>query len=152
MNPLGDSARGDFLVGVKRKDGQPIMFQSTSELLAKEYYTGMISSDFENFRYHRPENFRVIAPDKAASYIYTFHIPIIFLEKNTLTRVPNSYKTAPGTYILSGEYGNFAVGYQYPVQEESAITPTSPNPHAAVADINAWVGIIGSNDIEFTIP
>lgn len=68
-------------------------------------------------------------------------------------------KLLPGTYKLQAEYVNNAMGYELPLE----VTPPASfdnvqaefewyDDHTMIVDLNAWVGQVWSNEVEFTVP
>ncbi len=137
-------AFNDVGIVIQRKDDMAMGVPSSSQLMARPPAKGGLQA----FLHHRPEDFIVLESGESFSYTFTKALPIVLLEgKTSATKLP------PGTYKLFLGYGNDFIGYQLPVD---ATPPVAFNyftgPGSQIADLNAWVGNITSNEVEFTIP
>jgi hypothetical protein len=155
IEPAFDHPINDIELRVKKKDGTPTETGATSELLSPEYSTHARGGALENLLYHRPENFGEIKSSETISFIYTCDISVVVINKDYsgANMQTTRYKIPSGVYLVNARYVNFALGYYYPVQATPEISlETLASPNSTIADINAWVGTITSNDVEFSVP
>lgn len=134
----------DVGIVIGRKDEMAMGVFSTTQFTIKSPFRSVI----EVFLYHFPEDFIELQPGGIYSYSYYNALPMVhFDDKEEGEKLP------PGDYTLYVAYGNEFVGYTLPT---NATPPENYNylfePDVQIADINAWVGLITSNIVEFTIP
>jgi len=136
----------DLEIMIEMKNGTSMNITGTSNLPC-----GLEVSTFPKITL---EDFLEIKPGDVFSYSMEVAPPGVYIkETNYVGKLP------PGTYKLKAKYSNIDIGYELP----SAVTPPASfdnsqaelewyDNHTMVVDLNAWVGQILSNEVEFTIP
>lgn len=100
------------------------------------------------------EDFTTIEPGDIFSYSVDVLLPSVYIEETKYVG-----KLPPGTYKLRTEYSNIDIGYELPLE----MTPPATfdnweaelewyDNHTIIVDLNAWVGRISSDEVEFTMP
>lgn len=134
----------DVGIVIQRKDGTEMGVPFSSQLIARP----PAKDSQQAFLYHRPEDFIVLENGEAFSYTFIGALPIVLFEGETsATELPS------GTYTLFLAYRNDFIGYQPPVDATATVNfDYFYGPTAQIVDLNAWVGSLVSNKVEFTIP
>lgn len=144
-----DGAGNDLELLLEAKNGFPVTVTSTTN-----YPNGIEMSTAPKIAI---EDFLKIEPGDVFSYSVDVTLPPVYIKEANYADYGG--KLPPGKYKLKAEYSNIDIGYRLPLE----LTPPAKFDnfqaedewyanHTMVVDLNAWVGKISSNEVEFTVP
>jgi hypothetical protein len=144
--PSDEGLAKDVEFYIEPKIGPPMVFTGTSN-----YPDNLDGSTVPKIAL---ADFITIEPGGIFSYQVDVLFPSVYIKDTDYAG-----KLLPGIYKLKAEYVNKAIGYELPLE----VTPPASfdnlqaefewyDTHTMIVDLNAWVGQVWSDQVEFTVP